>query len=103
MKDAHVVIIAIQDTSVGKMLRKCKKKKKKKEQITVGWVAGVGKLGSRHISLKIFRSSHETSKGKNQLPSPPQLCGPFLPRPLNLRRVVPPTGFEPKHCYILAA
>ena len=27
MKDAHVVIIAIQDTSVGKMLRKCKKKK----------------------------------------------------------------------------
>ena len=100
MKDAHVVIIAIQDTSVGKMLRKCKKKKK--EQITVGWVAVVGKLGSRHISLKIFRSSHETSKGKNQLPSPPQLCGPFLPRPLNLRRVVPPTGFEPKHCYILA-
>lgn len=26
MKDAHAVIIAIQDTSVGKMLRKCKKK-----------------------------------------------------------------------------
>lgn len=88
------MIIDIQDTSVGKMLRKCEKKKK--EQITVGWEAGVGKLGSRHISLKIFRSSHEKSKGKNQLPSSPQLCGPFLPRPLNPRQVVTLTGFEPK-------
>ena len=39
MKDAQVVIIAIQDTSVGKMLRKCKKKKKKKGANNC-WVGG---------------------------------------------------------------
>ena len=37
MKDAHAVIIAIQDTSVGKMLRKCKKKKKRSKLLLGGW------------------------------------------------------------------
>lgn len=40
MKDAHAVIIAIQDTSVGKMLRKCKKKKKGANYCWVGGRSG---------------------------------------------------------------